>query len=281
MRSAMDEARIAPAELARTIDLTPDSQAAPERLKKELGERLDPGGQTFERVMLLAAMEQYAAQIPSIPYPSHLQQTTLEAFSRLIDPPENLQPKLRLGHTWFVSACKIATLRRFPSGAYEFETSGIPRSWLLKIERRKLPELLRLLVFQCQGLRPFFAPHLAILTPKGGTLTEESVNRSHYWMARSLDRHPEVKGMIAPSWLHAPDVARHSPNLAWVPRFFLENGGFLADMGPADPHCGVLHKSTRRKQLHAEGKLNPRVGVGIWPRKAMLEWAAAHPEYEA
>jgi hypothetical protein len=61
-------------------------------------------------------------------------------------------------------------------------------------------------------------------------------------------------------------------------RVFLENGGLVVVMGLADADCGVLSRSPERKKLYDAGLFKPTTGLVIWPRRAMLDWAARHPE---
>jgi hypothetical protein len=270
-----------PVPLVRQFDGTSATQRALRDLKHAaLGDGGGEGDDRFERYVLVRAALDHLDLIRSTALPTAVQWELYAAFRRLAHPDPKLQAKLRLGHSWFISACKIATLRRFPAGQYEWEVSGLPRSWLLKVERRRLPRLLCLVGMDLKGFKPFFVPHLGILRPQGH-LDQEEVHRSHYRMAEALELQPHIKGMVAASWMRAPDVGRHSPRLAWLPQFFRDNGGLVADMGPADPKCGVLSRSKTRQRLNEEGRLNPRVGLVVWPREAMLRWAALHPGYGA
>ena len=97
-------------------------------------------------------------------------------------------------------------------------------------------------------------------------------------MAQSLVRQPHVKGLVASSWLHSSDTFVVSPHLAWMNRTFLENGGLVVRMGPADPDCGVLSRSPERKRLYDAGLFKPTTGLVIWPRREMIAWAQRHPE---
>ena len=97
-------------------------------------------------------------------------------------------------------------------------------------------------------------------------------------MACSMELQPDIKGLVASSWFRSPDTHRVSPHLAWVNTVVVENGGFAAVRGKADPNCGVFVRSQTRRQLYERGEFTPTIGLVLWPRKAMLRWAAAHPE---
>jgi hypothetical protein len=66
--------------------------------------------------------------------------------------------------------------------------------------------------------------------------------------------------------------------LAWVNTVVQDNGGFVAVRGLAHPDCGVLVRSPTRRRLYESGVFKPTIGLVIWPRQPLLEWAAAHPE---
>ena len=60
---------------------------------------------------------------------------------------------------------------------------------------------------------------------------------------------------------------------------FRDNGGLIVESGPASPDCGVFSRSETRKRLYESKKFKPTHGLVLWPRDAMIAWAAAHPEW--
>ena len=63
-------------------------------------------------------------------------------------------------------------------------------------------------------------------------------------------------------------------------QFRMRRTKILATMGPADPSCGVLHRSPESKRAYDEGRLKPTLGLVIWPRDEMLAWARTRPDLE-
>ena len=122
-----------------------------------------------------------------------------------------------------------------------------------------------------------FFPHLNA-NRRNRWLTEGESNRSYYRMAQSMRLQPEIKGLVASSWLRSPATLKVSPQLAWMNRTVLDHGGLVVTMGPADPGCGVLERSPERQRLYEAGLFQPTIGLAVWPRQAMLDWADAHPE---
>jgi hypothetical protein len=130
-----------------------------------------------------------------------------------------------------------------------------------------------------RGFRPAFFPHVPATYPVYA-LRERDALKTYYRMARSMALQPEVKGLIASSWLHSPDTFVVSPHLAWLNRVFRDNGAVEATIGPADPDCGVLTRNNERQRAFANGSFKPTVGLVIWPRREMLDWADRHPELD-
>jgi len=231
---------------------------------------------SFERLLLMRQQLKALPQIAPLPVSEDVKRLFCEEFQYVATPPRGAVFDAARGS--FVALCEVATLRRFPAGQLHWNLSGLPRSWLLKVRGRARLTLLAWVAGRLRGFRPVFFPHLNAHRKSRWILTEQESNRSYYRMAQSMIHQPGVKGLVASSWLHSPDTFAVSPHLAWMNRTFLENGGLVVIMGPADPDCGVLSRSPERKKLYDEGTFKPTTGLVIWPRAAMLDWAARHPE---
>jgi hypothetical protein len=188
-------------------------------------------------------------------------------------------PKLLAPSDGFVAFAKIVTLRRFPAGQLQFERSGIPLSWFLRLGPRRLTTVVRFLGRFVGGRRPFFFHHIAWRRPNRMFLLEREQNRSYWRIAQSLARHPDVKGLLTESWLHSPDTFEVSSHLAWLNTPFLEHGGLIVVLGRAAAESGVFTSSPHRKRLSDQGHFRPTTAMAIWPRAAMLDWASNHPEF--
>src|SRR5262249_20293468 len=177
----------------------------------------------------------------------------------------------------FVALCKIATLRRFPAGQFDWERSGLPRSWVPRVRpASELARLLSIVAVQWRAFGPAFFIHLAV-AHRVYALLERDALKSYYRMAQSMALQPEVNGLIASSWLHSPDTFAVSPHLAWLNRVFAEHGAVVATMGPASPDCGALTRSVERQKAFAEGRFKPTLGLIVWRRRDLLAWAERHP----
>jgi hypothetical protein len=237
---------------------------------------LDLADARFERCVLTAAALRSIERLDQVPVSESVKALCCDLYVRL----HQRRPSLDLTHHRFVELSKIATLRRFPAGQFDWEPSGLPRSWLPKI--RPMPALCRtlhLIAIRMRRFGPAFFIHMGV-GGKNYMLLEREAERSYYRVAQSMALQPRTIGLITASWLFSPDTFAISPHLAWLHRVFRENGAVLATIGPTDPGCGVLHRSPERKRAYDEGRLKPTLGLVIWPREEMLAWAGTRPDLE-
>jgi hypothetical protein len=256
----------APATLARLTALQ-------SRVAAELGTLADG---TFERFVLTLSANQTLDRLPAAPLSDHVKRLWCDVMLRC----SGGQLRVRTSERRFVGLTKIATLRRFPAGQFDWEPSGVPRSWIHRI--RPIGALVRVLrtLVEWRSFSPAYFVHLTATRPLPA-LVEREAQKSYYRMAKSMELQPGAKGLIASAWFHSPDTFRVTPHLAWLNRVFVENGGIVATMGPADPGCGVFHRSPERRKAADEGRFKPTLGLIIWSRRDMLDWAARHPELES
>ena len=179
-----------------------------------------------------------------------------------------------LDHVRFREMARIATLRRYPAGQFHWEIAGFPRSWLLRSHPRRWPGLLATLGLKLGGFWPMVEPHLnARHWGNRSLVTEPEGVSSFYRIARSVEMQPEIRGLLACSWLYCPETAAISPHLSWMRRLFVERGAFIDSIGPAPPDAGFLIGSEQRRKLYENGQYRPTITYVLWPRKAMLEWS--------
>lgn len=233
---------------------------------------------SLERLLLVRSALHSLDKLPAWPVSTSVKRLICDEFQFFACPDDVKRSKFQADKSSFVAMCKIATLRRFPAGQFDWEVSGLPRSRLLRVDPWALPKVAYFVTVKLKGFSPTFFSHLNGRR-KNRSLSEDEANKSYYLMAKSLELQPEVKGFAACSWFRSPDTHKASPHLAWLSKVFLENGGLVTTAGPEDPDCGVFHRSSTRKRLYESGEFKPTKGLVIWPREAMLKWAAAHPEF--
>ena len=262
----------------REVTEAPHTQRALAAVKAAIGAAgVEVADGAFERFLLTSVADGSLEKLETMPLTPEVKSLCRQAFARFADP----QRQYDLGGTNFVAYCKIASLRRFPAGQFDWEPSGLPRSWVPKIRPvGALMAILKFVTFQMRGFGPLFFTHMGT----GGrnyALIEREAQRSYYRMARCLELQPHVHGITTASWLHSPDTFAISPHLAWLNRTFEENGALLGTIGEDDPSSGVLHRSPERRRAYEAGIWRPTIGLVIWPRDEMLAWANRHSELES
>ncbi|MBA3884841.1 MAG: hypothetical protein H0X67_03785 [Acidobacteria bacterium] len=266
-------------DLLRTVTEAPSSLGGARALRGQLLQAQgEPPAGAFERVLLLHAFLASLDRLADAPLAESVKRLFCEEVRLAVVPPPGAAHRYDINRNTFVAFCKTATLRRFPAGQLHWELSGFPRSWLLQVNPRSLPQFLYCLIVRMRGLRPVYFIHLNANRKDRAVLLERESNRSYFRMAQSLALQPHVRGLIASSWLHSPDTMAVSPHLSALNRVFLENGALVTTMGPADLESGVFHRSPERKRMYEQGTFRPTTGLVLWPRADMLAWAAAHPE---
>jgi hypothetical protein len=275
-RAGVDQARI----LKLIASMTPavPSQGEMSALLSQLSAAgYANGDASIERTLLLRSAAAALPNLEALPVFDSVKALYCEEVQSWTRLDDTAKPGFRYGTARFADMCQLASLRRFPAGQFDWVRGGLPLSYLLGVSYRNLPKALYVTIARLRGRSPVFFTHLGYHLP-GASLTELEANRSYYRMARSMELQPDIKGLVASSWFRSPDTHRVSPHLAWVNTVVVENGGFVAVRGPAKPDCGVFVRSPTRRRLYERGEFTPTIGLVIWPRRALLNWAETHPE---
>ena len=257
------------------ITEVPATQRRLAAIKGALKSAVDEAGPgVFERFVLAHTALRYERALESAPVSPIVKRLTATGLARFAD----TRLTLDVASDRFVALCKMATLRRFAAGQFDWESSGLPRSWLMRVRpAAAMARLLRSIALEWRGFGPVFFVHMPVTYPVHALFEREAL-KAYYRMARSMEAQPRVKGLIASSWLHSPATFEVSPHLAWLNDLFAEHGAVVATMGRAAPDCGVLAQSVERQRAFDEGRFKPTLGLIVWARRDMLSWAAAHAE---
>lgn len=278
---ALAEEGVTPASALEFVERVTEDPATRTRVhawKKALAARGASTNQTqVERLLLIRSALASLSALPDLPIDEDVKRLMCEEFCFFASEQVDTE-QFAVGGQRFVGMCKTASLRRFRAGLFDWEVSGVSRSYIAQVSPRHLAQTLAFVVRRMRGLGPVFFSHL---NPRRATpsLREDDANRSYYRMARSLELQPSIRGFAACSWFRSPGTHRVSPHLAWLSQVFRDNGGLVVESGLAEADCGVLSRSETRRRLYESGKFTPTRGLVLWPRDAMIAWAANHPEW--
>ena len=150
------------------------------------------GGGAFERFLIVAAAVDAVDRLAALPVDDRVQDLFCQNF-QMYAAPDRLPEPFDLARASFVAMGRIATLSRFPAGQLDWEVSGIPRSWLLKVPRRSVPRLVGSILFELRGFQPAFFSHINPNRRNQGILLERESLRSYHRMARSMERQPGIR----------------------------------------------------------------------------------------
>ena len=194
------------------------------------------------------------------------------------DPGENWIHRFDPANYSYRAYAGMSILQRFPAGLLDWEISGIPRSWLVKVPPRDLPRVLACIATELRGFKPVMYVHLAFLRTPFMMFHEGRFRAAYLQIARCLALRPELKAIITAAWFHSSETHRVSLHLQWTNRLFEENGGIISDVGKCPEDAGFLVGSSQRRKLYESGEYKPRLGMILWPRRAVLDWYSKQPD---
>ena len=242
-------------------------------------ELIDAGPSTaVVRRVLLEGILTTLDRLPGEPLPSSVKALLCEECAFVAHPGEGLDEWFDPDRYPLRLLTSFVLLYRYPAGQLCFELSGMPRSWFAHMRRRDLPGFLRYFLLEERRFSPYYFVHIGVRRQGLPILLERESNRSYYRMASTIALHPEIRGILACSWLYHRDNHAINPHLRWVTAVMEENGALITKLGPADPEQGFLAGHAKRRELYESGQWKPRDGLVVWPRARVLAWAERHPE---
>lgn len=241
-------------------------------LKKQAGLE----GDEVERLLLWHAARQALPRVPALPVDKWVRTRLEQDLPQL----HTLNVSMVAGSPHFDRAAKMATLRRFPAGPMEWEISGIPRSYFLQAAFPANLRFLAFVMFRVGGRIPCFFMHVAPAPRNRGLSVPKEVLRAYYRIIRSLQLQPNVRALVAKAWFHDPAAVRDHPQLRVLSEPYLDHGGLITTLGPADASSGVAEGNAQRAAAYQAREVQYNYGFAVWPRNAAIRWADAHSELE-
>ncbi len=250
-----------------------------ERLRQLCAVIPSPEGENLvERTLLVLASQHAIRLVPSLAVSDSVKRLFADEFQFFANPPSAWVVRLQTDHVRYHEMARVATLRRFPAGQCHWEVAGFPRSWVA--EARHPWKVLAWVAFWMRGFKPVFELHLNDRRECPLMLLEEEMNISIYRAARSMEKQPAVRGLMGESWLYCESTARVTPHLAWLRQIVQAGGASLFELGPAALDSGFMKGSGERRRSYEQGAYRPTITCFLWPRKALIDWAGQHPEFD-
>ena len=238
---------------------------------------LPPDDTSFESALLSEAARQSSPRVGLLAIDDGVRRLLERELQAMIA----LKKSAAVGSVDFRTLAKIATLRRFPAGPMDWEVDGLPRSTALsQLKAAHGPRFAWFLGTRLRAFKPLFFMHVAPAPRRRSLVIEKEVLRSWARMARSMEKQPEIRGIISVAWFLDPEAVKDNPHVEPLSRVFRE-GGLLVNIGPAPADAGFLEHNAARKAEFEAGRLQYQLGLGLWPREAAIRWARAHPELES
>lgn len=220
--------------------------------------------------LILAFLQQHLAQMFSTAYPQGIQAEFRRQIERIC--------QFVVTSQWqdyapdvFYKDLALARLKLFPAGPALVDCySGISLRQGLSLDIRQSWRFIRLLQ-QLGGRVGYYQTHVHL--PLLPAFDHNGWKHAYQLIAQMLKQYPSIKGVFSVSWLRDPQLAEISPHLAYL------NQG-LIELGAQAFYCGIdtsgdaLVKSRHRQQLFQQGKYQPQRVLLIWPKAALLRWAA-------
>ncbi len=266
--------------VAKTHKATPELLALRDLALSQGG--LAEATPVLQRALLLRAALRSLHRIPRLPVESSVKHLFCKEYMFFANTPEKAFAKFDYTCHPFRTMVSLALLMRFPAGQQQWEISGFPRRWLLRLSPSQMSRTLYFLSRKAKGFYPYFMPHMAIASVTVPFLSEREYLKSFYRMAASLEDQPAIRGIMAFSWLHSAETHRISPHLAFLNQPYLESGGLYADLGPAPDDSGFLAGDKNRSDLYQSGQYRPTLALVACTRAQALAWKREHapPERE-
>ena len=239
----------------------------------------DPDQNVVERTLLVLASQYAIPRVPDLAVSDSVKGLFADEFLFFANPPVAWVVQFQSDNERYREMARIATLRRFPAGQFHWEVSALSRSSAVKSRQRW--RVLAYVMGRMGGFKPLFETHVNARRKNRLVLLEREANISYYRVARALEKQPSVRGLITTSWLYCESTAQITPHLAWLRKTPQSAGALLFEVGPAPTNSGFMTGSEERRKLYEQGLYRPTLTSVLWSRKALIDWANRHPEFDA
>jgi hypothetical protein len=239
----------------------------------------------YHKLLLLTLIVQAQDRLKSIAMPEevrHLYDANFQRIVRNIESETDPRGLYLQSHFW--KEMSLCTLRLVPCGVLKVHLHGIPKRLTIASGFNQFVRSVRFILVRVGGFVPLYQMHLDMHDAQAMlAFTPAGWRRGYRTLAELLKLAPRVKGVFGVSWFQDPQLETISPELVYIRRLVIENGGAVFCVGPcnADGIKNATLRSRVRAKLYEDGKYTPTDYMVVWPRKELIDWADRQRGHES
>lgn len=266
-------------EMLRGFPHDPHSYAFLAGLQKALPPESTAAGVSAGHYAALSALPVAATRFMQAPVPLSVKRLYAAMIRDIATRAKHWEAHFDVEGSRFHDVAHLVSLRRYPAGEVGFEIGKRFSIFLsLRLHPLDWPGFAAVAVPTLgRTLGPVCSLHFNYARQNWLVLPQSEFERSLWRIAKAMELHPEVKALTSVSWFHSPLLGQVFPRLSWMRDVFVNGGAYTVDLGPGSK-SDICYNSVKRCQLYEAGEFCPRQTLMIWPRHALLSWAASHPE---
>ncbi|VFQ44345.1 hypothetical protein [Desulfoluna butyratoxydans] len=239
-----------------------------EKVKSSIGvEALEP----IRKVMILQSLLANWDDLLSEKYPNSIQQQFMKSARRFLGMCQSQDGWMCHSDDVYWKDLAIARQKVFPAGAQIVEAySGFGLMQGLSLNPLQVLSFLKLIT-HCGGRTGYYQIHTHV--PDLDQFNNQGWIDCFLRIAAMLRVNKHIKGLFGGSWFYDPQLVGVSPHLTYLQSIPMDNGAFRFYLG-RDRTGNAFSTSKKRVDLYNEGKYTPKSYLMVWPRDALIRWAA-------
>jgi len=238
------------------------------KIKKNIGvDALE----SIRKVMILESLLANWDDLFSKKYPNSIQQQSMKSAKRFLNMCQSQQGWMNHNDDVYWKDLAIARQHMFPAGAQIVEAySGFGLMQGLSLDPLQVFNFLKLIT-RCGGRTGYYQIHTHI--PDLDQFNKQGWIDCFLRIAAMLRINKHIKGIFGGSWFYDPQLVEVSPHLTYLQAIPIHNGAFRFYLG-RDRTGNAFSTSKKRVELYNGGQYTPKSYLMVWPRSALLKWAA-------
>ena len=230
--------------------------------------------ESYHRFVLLSLVGQHPQRSASGHYPPEILACFERHFNDMVSQMEHNPTGFYLhSNDKFSKDFAVCRHKLIPCGAQLVDVrAGVPRSIAVRQAGIEGLRFFWYMLSRVGGFRPFYEMHM---DPR--LILEFNVvgwERCYVRIARLLEYHPEVIGVVGTSWWNDPKLQDISPRLNYLREIPTTGGARFFKVGSSEGAIrNAMVNSRERQQAYESGVYQPTDWVVIWSSKDLIAWA--------